>query len=143
MDTYTWAGRTRKPLVKKINPVWWVMNDDNQTVDQAPWYHPEWSYRRRWWTWNVWRNPLQNLRSFVLGVQDRNFTVTGKAPVLTVQRDDLPADQSLPRETGWQWCVCWTLLPRPFASYSGTKWVFQFGWQPNGFFAFIKINRHK
>src|SRR6187551_2200537 len=139
-DSYVWIGRQKKPLWKKLTGFcwWWWMNDDNQTVDQATWYHPEWSYRRRWWTWNVWRNPLQNLRSFVLGVQDRNYTVTGKYPVNVIQRDDMQ-----PPEMGWQWCVCWTLLPRPFASYSGEKWVLQFGWQFNGFFAGIKFNRHQ
>ena len=28
-------GRTRKSWYLKINPVWWFMNDDEQTVDQA------------------------------------------------------------------------------------------------------------
>jgi hypothetical protein len=135
-DSFVFTGRSRKPWYKKINPVWWFQNEENQTVDQAEWYHPEWSYRRRWWTWNVIRNPLQNLRSFVLGVQDRNYTVIGKYPVNCIQRDDLQ-----PPETGWQWCVIDTLIPLPFASYSGKRWVFQFGWQFNGFFAFVKINR--
>ena len=109
------------------------MNDDNQTVDQAPWYHPEWSYRRRWWTWNVIRNPLQNFRSFVIGVQDRNYTVTGKAPIC-VQRDDL-----VPPQLGWQWSVIHLLIPRPFVSYSGKSVVWYAGWQPNGFFG-VKWN---
>ena len=46
-------GRTRKSWYLKINPVWWFMNDDEQTVDQADWYHPEWPYWRRWLYWNV------------------------------------------------------------------------------------------
>jgi len=29
----------------------------------------------------------------------------------------------------------------PFASYSGKTWTLQFGWQYNGFFAFIKITK--
>jgi hypothetical protein len=44
----------------------------------------------------------QNFRAVVIGVGDRNYKVIGKAPVLTVQRDDLD-----PSETGWQWCVIW------------------------------------
>jgi hypothetical protein len=136
MDSYTWTGRARKAWYKKINPVWWFMNDDNQTIDQAEWYHPEWPRWRRWLIWNVLRNPLQNFRSFVVGVQDRNYTVIGRAPVLRVQRDD-----AIPPETGWQWCVCKTLLPRPFVSYSGTKVLWYLGWQPNGFFG-AKFNFH-
>jgi hypothetical protein len=41
-------------------------------------------------------NPLQNLRAFVLGVQDKNYRVVGLAPVMTVQRDDL-----VPPQLGW------------------------------------------
>jgi hypothetical protein len=136
-DRYTFTGRVCKPWYKKINLIWWFENDDNQTVDEAPWYHPEWPEWRRKLIWNVFRNPLQNFRSFVIGVQDRNYTVTGKAPVLTVQRDDLQ-----PPETGWQWCILHTLIPLPFVSYSGSKYLWYAGWQPNGFFGF-KFNRHK
>lgn len=133
-DSYTWTGRIKKPLSKKLNPIWWFMNDDNQTVDQADWYHPEWPRWRRWLVWNVFRNPMQNFRAFVIGVQDRNYTVTGRAPVLTVQRNDLE-----PPETGFQWCVCWMRLPRPFVSYSGKHVVWYLGTQPNGFFG-MKFN---
>lgn len=123
----TVTGRERVPLWKKLLPVWWLLNDSEQTVDQAPWYHPEWPRWRRWLVWNVFRNPCQNLRAYVLGVQDRNYTVTGRAPVTAVQRDDLA-------ETGWQWCVIWLALPRPFVSYSGTRATWYLGWQPSGIF---------
>ena len=76
-------------------------------------------------------NPFQNLRAYVLGVQDRNYTVVGRAPVLTVQRDDLQ-----PPERGWQWCLLKLPLPLPFVSYSGPRSVFYVGWQPTGFFGF-------
>ena len=141
-ESYTFTGRIRKPWYKKINPIWWVQNDDEQTVDQAPWYHgpdhtvqgwmgPEWSHTRRWIYWNIFRNPLQNFRAYVVGVQDRNYTVFGKSPVQTIQRNDLS-----PPETGYQWCVIKTLIPRPFISYSGTTFVWYLGWQYNGFFGF-------
>jgi hypothetical protein len=52
-----------------------------------------------------------NLRAFVIGLQDKNYTVTGRAPVMTVQRNDLE-----PPETGWQWCVL----------YGGDLWVPRF-----------------
>lgn len=136
-ESHTWTGRVRKPWWKKINPIWWFMNDDNQTVEQADWYHPEWPHWRRWLVWNIFRNPMQNFSSFVIGVQDKNYTVTGKAPVLTTQRNDLN-----PPEYGYQWCYShggelW--IPRPFISYSGKHVVWYIGWQPNGF-ARIKIN---
>ena len=64
-------GRARKSWYLKINPVWWFMNDDEQTIDQADWYHPEWPYWRRWLYWNVFRNPLQNFRAYVVGASDK------------------------------------------------------------------------
>lgn len=134
MDSHTFTDRVLKPWYKKINPVWWFMNDDNQTVDQADWYHPEWPYWRRWFVWNVIRNPMQNFKSFVIGVQDRNYTVVGKTPVLTVQRNDL-----VPPETGWQWCRIKMWVPLPFVSYSGKRVVWYMGWQPTGSFG-IKWN---
>jgi hypothetical protein len=105
------TGRMKKPAVKKLNPIWWFGNDDEQQT--ADWYHPEWPRWPRDVYWNFLRNPLQNFRCFVIGVQDRNYTVTGRAPVMTVQRDDLG-----PPERGFQWCVIHTLIPLGFLSYS-------------------------
>jgi hypothetical protein len=95
----TITGRERAPLRQKMNPMWWFMNSAEQTVDEAPWYRPAWPYWRRRLYWSL-RNPLQNLRAFVLGVSDRNYNIKGRAPVMCVQRNDL-----LPPETGFQWCV--------------------------------------
>lgn len=141
METWTYnkdktegrvRGRVPVSVWKKINPVWWFGNDAEQTVDEAPWYQPsspEWARQLMW----ALRNPLQNFRAYVIGVQDRNYKVTGRAPVSTVQRDDIG-------KTGWQWCVIWTFIPLPFVSYSGRDVVWYVGWQPSGF-AGVKINR--
>jgi hypothetical protein len=126
----------RAPWYKKLNPIWWFGNDTEETVDEATWYRPEWPRWRRWLYWNVFRNPTQNFRSFVLGVQDKNYTATGRAPVLTVQRDDLD-----PPESGWQWCVLHggdLFVPRAFLCYCGSI-IFYVGWQPTGFFG-AKLN---
>ena len=116
-------GRSLKPLLQKLNPIWWFQNDDEQHVSDAPWYHPEWPQWRRKFYWNFLRNPLQNFRCYVLGVADRNYTVAGRAPVMTVQRDDLA-----PPEHGFQWCV---LKPGnvllPFVSYAGRRIVWYLG----------------
>jgi hypothetical protein len=132
-DSYTFTGRVKVAWYYKINPIWWLGNTYEQNLSQADWFmtgKPQWL---RWIGWQA-RNPLQNFRAVVLGVQDHNYTVVGRAPVLTVQRDDLE-----PPETGWQWCVIKMLIPRPFVSYSGSHFVFQLGWQPSGFFG-LKIN---
>ena len=133
----TVTGRTNVPWFYKINPIWWFKNDVEQRLNDgttdwwAPGY-PEWIRRLTW----EFRNPIQNLRSFVLGVQDKNYTVRGRAPVMTSQRDDLG-------ETGWQWSVLsggdlW--VPRPYVAYTDKNFVFYIGWQASGFFG-AKINR--
>ena len=84
------------------------------------------------------RNPLQNFRAYVVGVNDRNYQVVGRTPVMTVQRNDLR-----PVETGWQWSVIKLgALRLPFVSYSGEKVVWYLGWQPSGFFG-TKFNLHQ
>ena len=128
-------GRTLKPWWLKIFPVWWFLNDDEQRVEDAPWYQPTWPEWARWIMWNI-RNPLQNLRAYVIGVSDRNYTVIGRKPVTTVQRDDL-----YPPEYGWQWSVIHLSIRRPFVSYSGKYFVWYAGWQPSGFFG-LKFNLH-
>ena len=130
-------GRTCKSWYLKINPVWWFMNDDEQTVDHADWYHPEWPYWRRCLYWNVFRNPLQNFRAYVVGASDKNYWVRGREPVMTVQRNDL-----VPPEYGYQWCVLYggeLWVPRLFLSYSGESFVWYVGHQPSGFWG-VKFN---
>jgi hypothetical protein len=130
-------GRTRKSWYLKINPIWWFTNDDEQTVDLADWYHPEWPYWRRGLYWNVFRNPLQNFRAYVAGVSDKNYWVRGREPVMAVQRNDL-----VPPESGYQWCVLYggeLWVPRLFLSYSGKSVVWYVGHQPSGFWG-VKFN---
>jgi hypothetical protein len=135
-DVCVVTGRTPKPWYKKINPVWWLLNDDEQNVDEAPWYHADWPHWQRALAWNI-RNPFQNFRAYVVGVSDRNYTVVGRAPVMTVQRNDLQ-----PPEYGFQWCVIKLgILRLPFISYSGKHVVWYIGHQPNGFFG-AKFNLH-
>ena len=94
-ESYTFSGRQPVSIWKKINPIWWFGNDTEQTLAEASWYMPNSPTWLRYLEWSF-RNPLQNFRCFVVGVQERNYTVTGKVPVLTVQRNDLS-----PPETGF------------------------------------------
>ena len=160
------SGRELVSLSKKLNPIWWWFNDSEQQLEEAPWYQPSWPQWRRKLYWYVFRNPLQNCRAFcawyafvmvavfwlivfppalplalffIGGVCDRNYDVVGRAPVLTIQRNDL-----VPPEHGWQWCVI-TLrsgIKLPFVSYSGQRFVGYIGWNPFGFFG-MKLNLHK
>lgn len=140
IETVEVTGRLRRPLSKKLNPIWWFLNDDEQRVDDgtADWYHPEWPAWRRYFYWNFLRNPLMNFRNYVIGVADRNYKVTGRASAMTIQRDDLT-----PAEFGWQWSIIrlkWLVLP--FVSYSGKRLVLQLGWQPCGY-VMVKTNWRK
>ncbi len=127
VETVSVMGRIRKPLWRKLNPLWWFGNEDEQQLADAPWYMPAWPQWQRWMFWYYFRNPLQNFRCYVIGVADCNYTVTGKAPALCVLRSDLQ-----PPQTGWQWSIIKIgLLRLPFVSYSG-RVTFYIGWQPSG-----------
>jgi hypothetical protein len=124
------SGRVKVSLWLKFNPIWWFFNDAEQNLAQAEWYNSDLPQWQRALLWHL-RNPLQNFRAFVAGVADKNYTVRGRPPVMTIQRNDL-----FPPETGWQWCVLaggdlW--FPRFFVSYSGKRVVWYFGHQPTGF----------
>lgn len=117
-DSHTVTGRVKKPLSKKLNPVWWWKNDD----DPNP---PDWfaGSKLAWWI----RNPFHNLTFYVVGVADRNYTVYGKAPAGLSVRADLD-------EFGWQWSVILAggILPLPWLSYTGRRVTWYMGWQPTG-----------
>lgn len=67
-----------------------------------------------------------NFVGFVIGVEDRNYSVTGSAPVLrTTGRDCDPV------QMGFRWAVLsvgWARLP--FVSYYNGKVEFYLGWRP-------------
>ena len=109
-----------------------------QTVDQAEWYHQDWPEWRRSLGWAL-RNPLQNFRAFVIGVQDRNYEVevVHESPdPEVVQRNDVG-------EYGYQVIKLKFKygVQLPFVSYSGKRVVWYSGWQPSGFFG-LKFNLH-
>ena len=133
---YAFLAREKISCSKKLNPLWWFGNDSEQTVYQADWYHPGWTQWRRKLMWNL-RNPLQNFRAYVIGVQDRNYKLSvlhGNPDPLVVQRNDV-------NEAGFQVTklIFESGLQLPFASYSGKHVVW---WQPSGFFG-VKFNLHK
>src|SRR3954453_1990367 len=74
MTTHRFSDREKIRLSIKLNPLCWLGNDTEQTVDQAEWYHQDWPEWRRSLGWAL-RNPLQNFRAFIIGVQDRNYEV--------------------------------------------------------------------
>lgn len=117
------AGRVRISWLKKIQPWWWFMNDEEPLP--PGWYKPDSAEWLRFALWYV-RNPLMNFGNYVLGVQDRNYSVIGKSPVGVTDRADIG-------ETGWQWSYIrlrWVRLP--YISYTGKRILWHVGWMPGG-----------
>lgn len=115
---HTFTDRTLKPLGKKLNPVWWFMNDDETSTD---------------FVFKYIRNPLSNFCDYVIGVCDRNYTVRGTDPVELTAWNDVG-------QLGWKWSVIslgWLRLP--FVSYSGKRVLWYVGWQYGGNFG-VKWN---
>lgn len=136
-ETMQMEGRELIPWTKKINPIWWLQGPDGWTVpsiNNGQPYLPDVTnvYLRRFY-WFVCRNPLMNFVGFVIGVEDRNYSVTGSVPVLRTTGRDCD-----PPQLGWRWAV---LSPGrrarlPYVSYWGPvpltnqKLEFYLGWRP-------------
>lgn len=139
------SGRTRVPDSVKTW-AWMVRNDYEQQVEDAPWYHPEWSLEKRKLYWNYFRNPLQNARMFVWGWADRNYTVSvieGNPDPMVVQRNDVIGIDGKP-ELGYQKSRL-TMddgKTATFTSFCSDKLVWYGGIQPSGFYG-VKFNIHK
>jgi hypothetical protein len=122
-------GRQKFPLYKKLNLLWWFLNE----YEPAPpgWYNPAQNFWLRLLSWYL-RNPFQNAGNYVFGVCDRNFSVRGLAPVMWTTYDDLE-----PPCTGLKWSIISLgCLRLPFISYVSAHFLAYAGWQPNGFFGF-------
>jgi hypothetical protein len=126
------AGRKTFPSYKKLNLVWWFLNE-YEALPPA-WYHPGQNFALRIVSWYL-RNPLQNAGNYVFGVCDRNFSVRGLAPVMWTTYDDLD-----PPRTGLKWSIISLgRLRLPFVSFVSARVLAYAGWQPNGFFG-VKFN---
>jgi hypothetical protein len=125
-------GRHKFPLYKKLNLVWWFLNECESTP--PVWYNPKQNFLLRLLSWYL-RNPFQNAGNYVFGACDRNFTVRGPAPVMWTTYDDLESPC-----TGIKWSIISLgCLRLPFVSYASARLLAYAGWQPNGFFG-VKFN---
>ena len=129
------SGRRQQPAWKKLNPVWWFLNDDEP--DPPDWQLPGKPYLIRQLSWYV-RNPMQNFGRYVVGVNDRDYTVVGMAPVYATNWSDVG-----PGRNGWKTSIIhigWLRLP--YVSYESETVLWYAGWQWSGFFGF-KFNLKK
>ena len=129
------TGRQPCPSDLKSDYFWWLRNDYEQNLAEAPWYRPGASTRGLTW---AFRNPFQNYRLFVIGCADKNYTVEvleGNPDPMVVQRNDVG-------ETGYQRARLFAFedgsADRFFTSYSGS-YTWQLGCQPSGFYG-VKLN---
>lgn len=130
--TATVTGRVLQPWSKKINLIWWFGNLNEPWPPD--WYLPGQVYWKRTTYWYL-RNPLENFSNYVVGVVDRNYTVSGTSPVTLTAWNDLPGGR-----TGWKYSViALSWLRLPFVSYTGKYLLFYAGWQYGGFFG-LKLN---
>lgn len=138
VDMATHDPRTPIPWTKKINPIWWLQGPDGWEVPEINNGEPYLPNVKNIWLrrfyWFVCRNPLMNFMGFVIGVEDKNYKVTGTAPVLATTGRDVN-----PPQEGWRWAYLrtgWRWLP--YVSYYRKAWwvkgrgiEFYFGWRPH------------
>lgn len=158
--TATVSGRKLQPLWKKLYPLaiiiisavllpwwgiiiaiiiaftctWWMKNDEEPMA--GPEYmagKPQWLRVLGWYT----RNPWQNFGKYVMGVYDRNYIVSGDAPVMWITAwNDLPGWTSEDGRRGYKRSTIklQSGLRLPFVSYVGKKYMWYVGWAWWGFF---------
>lgn len=134
---------------KKINPWWWLLNDDDPVYplpkgyiatpkgtprppESGPkikndWFKPTWPQWLRLLGWG-WRNPTCNFDRYVLGLWDK--------------QDWWARERFSRNPEGWNGKdTMWPLpgeswaIALPFISYEGKTWEFYLGWKPNSEFA--------
>lgn len=104
IETVTMTDRVVIPWTKKINPIWWLQGPDGwevPSINNGTPYLPDVTnvWLRRFY-WFICRNPLMNFVGFVVGVEDKNYSATGSAPVLRTTGRDCE-----PQQLGWRWAV--------------------------------------
>jgi hypothetical protein len=130
IETVTLTDRVPVPLSTKLNPIWWLQGDngwDVPDVNNGEPYLPEVKnlWLRRFY-WFGCRNPLMNFVGFIIGVEDRNYTVVGSAPAMANTGRDCD-----PQQFGFRWAIIKTKYLRlPFVSYWGGTFEFYLGWRP-------------
>lgn len=137
------TGRTLQPWTNKINPLWWLVGPDGwdvPTINNGAPYLPDVTniWLRRFY-WFICRNPLMNFVGYVIGVEDRNYEVSGSPGVLlTTGRDGNPPI------LGWRYAVLklgWVRLP--YVNFYNGKVEFYLGWRPaSGGFGFKLVFPH-
>jgi hypothetical protein len=107
-----------KPWYKKLNPVWWVGNDD----DPPPIGYTEWGW--------FLRNPFHNFYFYVIGVADQ--------PDRTWWASYSTVTTFPPKGFGY----AFTNRVLPYLAYRGPKYEGYIGWRPSGAFGMAFRSSH-
>jgi hypothetical protein len=145
---------------QKVNPWWWMLNDDDP-VHPLPegyiphekgkttpgstlpkikndWFHPTWPQWLRAIGWG-WRNPTCNLDRYILGFWDKKDWWTRER---RWNRSGWSGKDTMWPLPGERWAIC-----LPFISFQtkknkkGQHWEFYTGWKPNGEFGWVCFRR--
>src|SRR5215813_11658107 len=132
-QTVTMTDRVAVPGKYKLNPIWWLQCGGPGSTFTAPTinngapYLPnikiQWLRNLLWW----FRNPCGNFVGFIIGLEDKNYTVTGSDDVLKNTGRDC-----VPPVMGWRWAVLrygWGIYP--FVNYYSGKVEAYLGWRPS------------
>jgi len=158
IESHTWAGRAKVPLLKKLNPLWLFGNDFEP--DPPQWYveqEPKLT-RLKWYL----RNNMQNCGSygafFFVGelsiVLSLIGYIVGFSPLWSLVLLLMPGpggfqdhnfkvigtapilttDAEDIGKTGFMWKVCllYGFIPLPYVSFCSSRWMFHYGWNPEG-----------
>lgn len=138
VETVQMTDRVKIPWTTKINPIWWLHGPDGWEVptvnNGTPYLSDVTDVWLRRFYWFFCRNPLMNFVGFVIGVEDRNYSVTGSAPVLRTTGRDCD-----PQQLGWRWAFLRVnrIIHLPYVSYWGRLLFasrnveFYLGWRPH------------
>lgn len=125
-ETIQITDHTPVPWSKLLNPFWLLANDDGFTapvVNNGTLYLPsiqnQFLRNLLWWI----RNPAANFVGYVIGLEGKNYSVTGSAPVIKNTGRDCE-----PQIFGWRWAVLDGKYP--YVNYWNGHVEFYFGWRP-------------
>jgi hypothetical protein len=104
MDSAEVTDHTPVSIWNKLNPLWWFVGDDGWNVPDInngePYLPDVTNIWLRRFNWFICRNPLMNFVGYILGAEDKNYTVYGSDQVLrTTGRD------CTPEQFGFRWAV--------------------------------------
>lgn len=128
MITAERTARRKVSWLKKLNPFWALFgNEDDGFFGDDPWRNGRdrtFLLAVEWWL----RNPMHNLTWYVIGVADKDRTITGPW-----------GDKHANPDGGLLWSIVKAKnkgIPLPYVNYTKGYFKMYAGWRPSGAFGF-------